>query len=169
MCSSRDVSLCAHSVITIQIEMRVFSSLRPIPSPRSSDRRTGCPSSDTFSDEHLNSLFGFLRENKRVALPFPLTSSLPDGPVGWSKPRLLSVIPVYPELRCPVLRSENEGVEKKKRLIFLNYPQDTSFLSKEQRTVDERRPVGVSSVEAAHFSTFPLMEPSSSYYVNSPG
>lgn len=169
MYSSRDVSLCTRPVITIQIEMRILSSLRPLPSPRSSDRRTECPSPNTFSGELLPSLFCFLRENKTIALPLPFACAFPDSPVRWRKPRLLPVIPGHPELRCPVLRSENEEVEKKKRLIFLNYPQDTSFLSKEQRTVSERRPTGVSSVAAAHSSTFPLMEPSSSYYLNSPG
>lgn len=122
----------------------------------------------SFSNELLDSLLYFLRENKTSSITFLSITvpPLPDSHVRWSEPPLLSVIPVHPELRCPVLRSENEEVEK--TLVFLNYPQDSSFLSKEQRTVGERRPVGIFPMEAARSSTFPLMEPSSSYYLNSP-
>lgn len=41
----------------------------------------------------------------------------------------------------------------------MNDPQDTHSLPKEQRTVGERKPVGVFSVEAAHGCASPLMEP----------
>lgn len=40
---------------------------------------------------------------------------------------LYDCYPTHPELRCPVLSSENEEVEK--GLISLNYQQDSSFLS----------------------------------------
>lgn len=127
MYSSRDVSLCTRPVITIQIEMKIFSSLGPLPSPRSSDCRTESPCPNTFSGELLTSLFCFLRENKTVALPLPFACAFPDSPVRWSKPHLLPVIPGHPELRCPVLRSENEEVEKKKKTHFLELPTGHQF------------------------------------------
>jgi hypothetical protein len=42
------------------------------------------------------------------------------------------MIPMYPELRCPVLCSENEEVEK--RAHFLELPTGHQFPSKAQRT-----------------------------------
>lgn len=116
-----------------------------------------------FLNELLTSLLCFLRE--RETLP-STASSLPDGHIGWGEPPLPSVI------QCIVSSGVQSSLQKmrrwEKRLIFLNYPQDTSFLLKEQRAVAERRPVGDFSIEAARPSTFPLMEPSSSYYFNSP-
>lgn len=168
MCSLRNIYLCTHPVTTTRSRCRIFLSLMPLPSHGHSIQGTSYFLPHSFSNELLDSLLYFLRENKTSSITFLSITvpPLPDSHVRWSEPPLLSVIPVHPELRCPVLRSENEEVEK--TLVFLNYPQDSSFLSKEQRTVGERRPVGIFPMEAARSSTFPLMEPSSSYYLNSP-
>ena len=57
---------------------------------------------------------------------FPSTaSSLPDGHIGRSPPLLPSVMPLHPELRCPVLCLENEEVGK--RTHFLELPTGHLF------------------------------------------
>lgn len=131
------------------------------------------PSPNTFSDELSNSLFCFLRENKMITMPFPTPTPhllLARQTVTLDGANLTSCRPLQCILSSGVLSFFQKMKRWKiKRLIFLNCPQDTSFLSKEQRTVGERRPVGVSSERAAHSSTFPVMEPSSPYYLNSPG
>jgi hypothetical protein len=64
------------------------------------------------------------------------------GHVGWSEIPFLFMIPMYPELRCPVLCSENEEVEK--RAHFLELPTGHQFPFKGTKDKGERRPVGIS-------------------------
>lgn len=97
---------------------------------------------------------------------WPPPHTLTVGPARWSQVPCCLLNPTHPELRCTVLCSENEEVGK--GLISLNYPQDTSFLSEAQRTADEKRPIGISSVRQPSFH-LPLIGPSPSYYLNSPG
>lgn len=100
----------------------------------------------SLSDKLLNSRFCFFKRksNQQHGVPSILAaSSSPRTPSRCADP-LSEVVPAHPVLGCPVLPSEDEEAGKT-GLTFWNCPQDTSFLSKEQRTVAEREPVGTCS------------------------
>lgn len=83
-------------------------------------------------------------------------------------PSLWSVIPTHPELRCPGLHSENEEVDKK-RAHFLEVPTGHQFPFKGTKDSGREEASWRLLHGGSRPAIFPLMGPSSPYYLNSPG